>query len=63
MAFSLLGAILERASGETYEGLLKSTIWEPLHLDHTSASRPLESTAAIPEMTNDFYTNLGADVR
>jgi len=36
--FELLSVIAERASGETYEQLVKETIFEPLHLSHSYTS-------------------------
>jgi CubicO group peptidase (beta-lactamase class C family) len=36
LAMGLLGVILERISGKSYETLLKEIIWQPLHMNNTT---------------------------
>jgi len=36
LAMGLLGVILEKISGKSYETLVKEIIWQPLHMDNTT---------------------------
>lgn len=62
IAFSLLGAVVERATGTSYSAAISDKILKPLGMKDTSTARPADSSAAIPAMDNDWSKDLGADI-
>ncbi|RDW60275.1 hypothetical protein BP5796_11881 [Coleophoma crateriformis] len=61
IAFSLLGAVLQRATGEEYEDIIRATVLDPLDMHQTTSLKPLDSQGIIPVDKNDWRTDLGAD--
>jgi CubicO group peptidase (beta-lactamase class C family) len=46
-AVGLLGLILERISGKSYETLLKEIIWQPLHMNNTTITLANEDSSKL----------------
>lgn len=62
VAFSLLGQVLERATGKSYSEVIASSILQPLGMNHTRASKPKDSLGVIPWGPNDWAQDLGDDI-
>lgn len=62
VGFSLLGAVLERATGKSYTEVIESRILKPLGMDHTTSIKPADSDGIIPTGFNDWYKVFGADI-
>ncbi|KAG9239885.1 beta-lactamase/transpeptidase-like protein [Calycina marina] len=60
-AFSILGIVLERVTGKTYDQVLRSSILGPLDMKHTYTTKPKDSKGVIPYGPNDWAQNLKAD--
>jgi len=61
VAFSLLGMVLERVTGTSYDEIIHSSILEPLGMKHTRTTKPKDSAGIIPYGPNDWAIELGAD--
>ena len=58
VAFILLGLALESLTGQNYEAVISSTIFEPFDLRHTTLTKPADREGAIPNVTNDWNSDL-----
>jgi CubicO group peptidase (beta-lactamase class C family) len=61
VAFSLLGMVLEKATGKSYFGAISESILQPLGMNNTRATKPKDSEGIIPHGANDWTTELGSD--
>ncbi|OKL58473.1 hypothetical protein UA08_06348 [Talaromyces atroroseus] len=59
-AFSLLGIVLERATGLSFEEAVRKSILDPLELSNTTTQTPPKSKGIIPPISNHWDTLLGA---
>lgn len=62
VAFALLGYALERATGKAYSEILASSILQPLGMNYTRTTKPLDSMGVIPHMAHSWGSDLGADI-
>lgn len=58
-AFSLLGLVLANVTGMSYSDYIRSSIFEPLGMEHTSFERPEDSAGSIPAVDNYWDIELG----
>ena len=56
-AFRILGYVLEAVTNSSFEATMKKSVWEPLSLVNTSASRP--SKGVIPSGDPGWFLDLG----
>jgi CubicO group peptidase (beta-lactamase class C family) len=61
IAFSLLGQVLERATGKSYSEVLASSIFQPLGMNHASTTKPKDSLGIIPYEANVWALDQGAN--
>jgi CubicO group peptidase (beta-lactamase class C family) len=62
VAFSLLGQVLERATGKDYAQIIAASITGPLGMDNTTIRKPKDSDGIIPwGPVNDWAQDLGPD--
>ncbi|KAI4179774.1 MAG: hypothetical protein LQ346_007123 [Caloplaca aetnensis] len=59
MNFVLLGFALESVTGLSYEELINETIFQPLGMQHSRLTKPLDSEGVIPNTTNDWTADIG----
>ena len=60
VAFILLGVVLENVTGKSYGDLVTSLFFEPLDMRGSSLMKPKDSDGIIPDMMNDWGSDLGA---
>jgi len=60
IAFVLLGIVLEKVSGRTYQEALDCSILQPLGMRKTTVQKPEDSEGVIPAIRNDWYYVAGA---
>lgn len=58
-AFILIGLALENVTGMAYTDYMKTAIFEPLGMDHTSFEQPDDSLAVLPIGDNYWVVELG----
>ena len=62
VAFSLLGQVLEKATGKPYAEIIASLITGPLGMNNTGTTKPEDSAGIIPwGPINDWAQELGPD--
>ncbi|MCJ1387510.1 hypothetical protein MMC18_000353 [Xylographa bjoerkii] len=61
VAFSLLGLVLEKATGKPYSDVITSFILKPLGMDNSSFLKPKDSQGIIPFGSFDWAVEEGAD--
>ncbi len=61
VAFSLLGAIVERSAGRPFADVVRDAILTPLSMRSTRMSAPVDLPSAVPTCPNDWSRELGAD--
>lgn len=59
IAFILLGLALENVTGTSYTDYVKSSIFEPLGMNHSSFDKPDDSIAVLPLEKNYWDVDLG----
>lgn len=60
VAFILLGIVLETITGESYEDLVSSLLFQPLGMQSSTLKKPRDSDGIIPNKKNDWGADLGA---
>lgn len=60
VAFILLGIVLETITGESYEDLVNSLLFQPLGMQSSTLKKPRDSDGIIPNKKNDWGADLGA---
>ena len=60
IAFILLGFVLEKVTGKSYQDALSASILEPLGMHQTTVKKPKDSMGVIPAVTNDWNYVAGA---
>jgi CubicO group peptidase (beta-lactamase class C family) len=62
IAFSLVGAIIERSTKRAFVDVLNDTILMPLSMRSTRMSAPEDLAGAVPGCPNDWSKQFGADI-
>lgn len=62
LAFSLLGQVLERATGKSYSEVIASSIFQPLGMNHARTTKPKDSLGIIPHEANVWALDQGANI-
>jgi CubicO group peptidase (beta-lactamase class C family) len=62
VAFSLLGLVLEKATGKPYSEIISSSILQPLGMNYTTMVKPKDSDGIIPWGPNDWRRDLDSDI-
>ena len=60
IAFILLGFVLEKVTGKSYQDAISASILEPLGMHQTTVKKPKDSMGVIPAVTNDWNYVAGA---
>ena len=60
VAFILLGIVLENVTGKSYGDLVNSLFFQPLGMKGSSLKKPKDADGIIPNMKNDWRSDLGA---
>ncbi|KAL8918911.1 MAG: hypothetical protein Q9208_007092 [Pyrenodesmia sp. 3 TL-2023] len=59
MNFVLLGFALESVTGLSYEEIVNQAILQPLDMQRTRLTKPLDGEGVIPNTTNDWTADIG----
>ncbi|KAL8942548.1 MAG: hypothetical protein Q9216_001592 [Gyalolechia sp. 2 TL-2023] len=59
MAFVLLGFALEKLTGLSYAEIIDVNVFQPVGMEHSKLSKPLDTEGVIPNMTNDWNADIG----
>ncbi|KAL8898317.1 MAG: hypothetical protein Q9207_006776, partial [Kuettlingeria erythrocarpa] len=59
MNFVLLGFALESVTGLSYEEIVNKTIFQPLGMQRSRLTKPLDSEGIIPNTTHDWTADVG----
>lgn len=59
IAFILLGLALENVTGMPYADYIKTAIFEPLGMNHTSFEKPEDAVAVLPLERNFWDMDVG----
>jgi hypothetical protein len=58
VAFQLLGYAIESITGDTFPNVLKTKVFGPLNMTHSSYSKPADSLGVIPFVSEDLWWNV-----
>ncbi|MCJ1310144.1 hypothetical protein MMC25_003805 [Agyrium rufum] len=61
IGFSLLGLVLERAVGKSYDEIIQRSVLDPLNMHDTGLVKPKDAQGIIPVGSSDWSLDLGAD--